>query len=127
MVKPNVLLLESFEKDGLRIKNVLNWLQELKIISLQHDKKNALSFSATELEATSYPHIFLMYMNKAEVSRIDFLENAYLLHTESFALYAEKIKFNCAVHPVGGKAQLRLIDFLKEISLSSRYLACVHN
>ncbi|MFZ6051981.1 hypothetical protein [Halocola ammonii] len=127
MVKPNVLLLESFEKDGIRIKSVLNWLQELKIISLHHDKKNALSFSATELEATSYPHIFLMYMNKTEISRIDFLENAYLLHTQSFLNYAERIKFNCHLHPVGGKEKLRILDFLKEISMSSRYLACVHN
>lgn len=125
MNNPIVLLLDAYESNVGAVKEVLNHLEEQRIVSVRFIKRNALSFAA---DVTPEPSALVMYLDRSELVSIMFTENAYLLHliAKGKMRLGRRI-FNKEVMPAGQGEALDLVHFLCDVLSSSRYNLCVDN
>lgn len=119
------MLLEDYSADERTVNNILQILEEMRVVSIKRGDKNALDFFADE-EGPA-PSVILMYMDRPDMISIDFSENAYLIQMEEYGLSAIENELNCEVSPAGSNGPINLLHFLASVSISKGFIAVVDN
>ena len=125
MSHPIVLLLDRYEANASAVREVLTYLEDQRIISVQYIKSNALGFAA---DVSPEPSTLLMYLDRSELVSVMFTENAYLLKLFATGGRSLGSSFHRShVTPVGQHQALDLIDFLVTVFNTRKYNLCVDN
>jgi hypothetical protein len=122
--EPIILLLEDHARDHQVVGNVLALLEQMNVVSVRHDDKNALDFFSNEVFS---PQVIVMYMDRQEITSIELSENAYLLKLREFGLKEIESHINCIINPAGSNCPISLLDFLSSVCISKDYIPCVAN
>lgn len=125
MEEPVILLLEDFARDKRTVSNVMQILEEMKIVSAHYGDKNALDFFSDH-DGPS-PSVIIMYMDRPEMISIQFAENAYLIQLEEYGLASLEDELDCEVSPAGANCPISLIQFLASVSVSKGFITSIDN
>ena len=125
MEEPVILLLEDFGADERTVNNILQILEEMRVVCVKRGDKNALDFFAED-EGPA-PSVIIMYMDRPEMISIEFAENAYLIQLEEYGLCALEDQLECEVNPAGSKGSINLLHFFGSVSISKGFISMIDN